>query len=58
MCTGITVARRYVPFSRRTIIADSNIVALAVVAMETSSAFLRNRGDFQNDCFLKDGLTK
>ena len=34
-------------------IAGSNIVALAVVTMETSSAFLRNVGDFQKDCFFK-----
>ena len=53
MCTGITVNRRYVPLSRRTNITGSNIVALVVVTMETSSAFLRNQGDSQ-----KDGLAK
>ena len=26
--------------------------------MEKSSAFLRSQGDFQKDCFLKDGLAK
>ena len=51
MCTGITVTRRYVPLSRRTNIAGSNIVALAVIT--------RNQGDFQKDSvFLKDGLAK
>ena len=58
MCTGITVTRRYVPLSWRTNIAISNIVAHAVVTMDTLSAFLRNQGDFQKDCFLKDGLVK
>ena len=29
-----------------------------VVTKEISSAFLRSQGDFQKDCFLKDGLTK
>ena len=58
MCTGITVTRRFVPLSRRTNIAGSNIVAYAVVTMETSSACLRNQEDFQKDCFLKDGLIK
>ena len=53
MCTGITVTRQYVSPSRGTNIAGSNIVAHAVVTMETSSAFLRNQGDFQ-----KDGLAK
>ena len=56
MCTGITVTRRYVALSQRTNTAGSNIVALVVVTMETSSAFLRNH--FQKDCFLKDGLAK
>ena len=32
--------------------------AHAVVTMETSSVFLRSYGDFQKDCFLKDGLEK
>ena len=58
MYTGITVTRRYVLLSQRTNIAGLNIVALTVVTMETSSAFLRNQGDFQKDCFLKDELVK
>ena len=53
MCTGITVTRRYVPLSRRTNIAGSNIVAHSVVTMETSSKVLRNQGDFQKNCFLR-----
>ena len=52
MCTGITVTRRYVPLS------GMNIVALMVATMEASSASLRNQGDFQKDCFLKDRLAK
>ena len=52
MCTGISVIRRYVPLSRRTNIAGLNIIALAVVAMETSSVFLRNQG-FPKGLFFK-----
>ena len=55
MCTGITVTRRYVPFSRRTNIAGLNIVALAVITMETSLAFLRIS---KRTVFLKDELAK
>ena len=54
MCIEITVTR-YVPHTN---IAGSNIVALAVVTMETLLAFLRNQGDFQKDSFLKDGFAK
>ena len=53
MCTGITVNRRYVPHSQRTKIAGSQLDAHKVITMETSSAFLRNQGDFQKDCFFK-----
>ena len=40
MCTSITITRRCGPLPRRTNIAGSNIVAHAVVTMETLSLFL------------------
>ena len=58
MCTGVTVTRRYLPPSRRTNIAGSNTIAHAVVTMEKAIAVLRIQGDFQKNCFLKDGLAK
>ena len=58
MCTGITVTRRYVPSSQRTNKTGSKIEAHAGVTMETLSAFPRSQGDFQKDCFFKDGLAK
>ena len=48
----------HVPHSRRTNTASLKLNAHAVVTMETSSVFLRSQGDFQKDCFLKDGLAK
>ena len=57
MCPGITLIRRYVPRSWQSNKAGSKIEAHAVVTMETLSAFL-SRGDFEKDCFLKDGLAK
>ena len=53
MCTGITVTRRYVLLSWRTNIAGSNIIVLVVATMETSSAFLRNRGISKRAVFLR-----
>ena len=41
MCTVITVIRRYIPRSQLINIAGSKLNAHMVVAMETSSAFLR-----------------
>ena len=40
------------------IYAGSKIEAQAIVTIETSSAFPRSQGDFQKDCFFKDGLAK
>ena len=36
--------------------AGSKIEAHAFITVETS--FLRSQGDFQKDCFLKDGFAK
>ena len=59
MCTGITVTRQYIPLSWRIMNkAGSNIVALAVVTMETLPAFLRNQGISKRTVFFKDGLAK
>ena len=58
MCTGISVTRWYVLRSQQTNKAGSKIDAYMVVTMETLSAFLRSQGDFQKDCFLKDGLAE
>ena len=58
MCTSITVTRRCGPLSRRTNIAGSNIVAHAVVTMETLSLFRELKGISKMTVFLKDGLAK
>ena len=42
----------YSAFTANEYIAGSNIIALAVVTMETLSVFLRYQGNFQ-DCFFK-----
>ena len=58
MCTSITVTRRCGPLSHRTNIAGSNIVAHAVVTMETLSHFRELKGISERTAFLKDGLAK
>ena len=58
MCTSITVTRRCGPLSRRTNIAGSNIVAHAVVTMETLSLFRELKGISNRTAFLKGGLAK
>ena len=53
MYTGNTVTRRYVLLSLRMNIAGSSIVALTVVTMEASLAFLRNRGFPKRTVFFR-----
>ena len=56
MCTGIRVTGRYVPLSQQKNKTSSNIIAVAVVTMETLSAVLKNQGDFQKEFFKMDWL--
>ena len=58
MYTSITVTKRCGPLSRRTNIVGSNIVAHAVVTMETLSFFREPKGISKRTAFLKDGLAK
>ena len=58
MCTSFIVTRRYGPLSLRTNIAGSNIVAHAVVTMETLSLFRELKGISKMTALLKDGLAK
>ena len=58
MCTSITVTRRCGPLSRRTNISGSNIVAHAVVTMETVSLFRELKGISKRTAFFKGGQAK
>ena len=58
MCTSFTVTRRCGPLSRRMNIPGSNIVAHAVVTMETLLLFRELKGISKRTTFLKDGLAK
>ena len=58
MCTSITVTRQYRLLSWRTNIAGSNIIAHAVVTMETLLLFRELKVISKKTAFLKDGLVK
>ena len=58
MCTSITVTRRSGPLSQQTNIVGSNIVAHAIITMETLSHFRELKGISKRTAFLKDGLAK
>ena len=58
MCTSIIVTIQCGLLSRRTNLAGSNIIAHAVVTMETLSLFRELEGIFKRTAFLKDGLAK
>ena len=55
MCTSITVTRCGL-LSQQTDIAGSNIVAHAIVTMETLLLFRELKGISKRAAFLKDGL--
>ena len=58
MCTSITVTRQCGPLSRQTNIAGSNIVAHAVITMETLSLFREFKGISKRTAFFNGWISE